>query len=188
MNLSKITAGAILMVAIATSAMAQSTAKKDALYGELGYATFNYSEYYSNATYTFSSGTAYRVIIGADMDESLAIEGLYASGLSSGALTISGYNSYMALNSTYGFYLKPKMKINENATLFARVGYAQSKGTLTIPSLSYSSTASNSSLSYGAGASYKLNETMSVNGDYMVYYNQNSVFVNGMTIGIGYKF
>jgi opacity protein-like surface antigen len=188
MNMSKTASVAILMVAIATSAMAQSTAKKDALYGELGYTTFNYSEYYSNATYTWSSGTAYRVIIGADLDDSVAIEGLYASGLSSGALTISGYSTYLALNSTYGFYVKPKLKVNENATLFARVGYAQSKGTLTAPSLNYSSTLSNSSLSYGLGASYKINDSMSVNGDYMVYYNNNSAFVNGMTIGIGYRF
>jgi hypothetical protein len=188
MNLSKISVRTLLMVAITFSALAQGAEKKDELYGELGYTTFNYSEYYSNATYTWSSGTAYRVIIGADLNESVAIEGLYASGLSSGALTISGYSTYLALNSTYGFYLKPKLKVNENATVFARVGYAQSKGTLTAPSLNYSSTLSNSSLSGGLGASYKINDTMSFNGDYMIYYNSNSAFVNGMTIGIGYRF
>ena len=189
MNLPKLASGAIFVFAIAsTSAMAQSNAKKDQLYGELGYTNANYSEVYSGSTYTWSSVTAYRVIIGADLDDNIAIEGMYASGISNGSLTISGYSTSVSLGSSYGFYAKPKLNLNDNATLFARVGFAQTKGTASIPGLGWSNTASNSSLSYGLGGSYKINEKMSLNADYMVYYNSSAAAINGVTFGIGYRF
>jgi len=188
MKLSKTAVGAMLMVAISSSAFAQSNGKKDQLYGELGYLTANYSELYSNATYTWSSIGAYRVVLGVDLDDSIAIEGMYASGFSNGSLTISGYSTSVTLNSSYGLYAKPKLNLNQNATLFARVGFAQTNGTASIPGLGWSSTGSDSSLSYGLGASFKINETMSINGDYMVYYNSTSTPINGMTFGIGYRF
>ena len=158
------------------------------VYGELAYSTFNYSETYSGTVYTASSGSAVRGIIGTEIDENLALEGMFATGMSSGSVTISGYNATIALDSMYGFYLKPKINLSDKASLFARIGYAHSNATLAISSLSYSSSASNSSISYGVGTNYKITDKMSLSADYMVYYNKDSVNVNGMAFGIGYKF
>jgi opacity protein-like surface antigen len=44
------------------------------------------------------------------------------------------------------------------------------------------------SISYGIGMSYKLSETLSVNADYMNYYNSNSSNATGVALGIGFKF
>ena len=41
---------------------------------------------------------------------------------------------------------------------------------------------------YGLGLSYKLSETMSLNADYMRYYNKNSVKGTGFTVGLGMRF
>lgn len=51
------------------------------VYGELAYSTFNYSETYSGTVYTASSGSAVRGIIGTEIDENLALEGMFATCL-----------------------------------------------------------------------------------------------------------
>jgi len=189
MNSLKLCIKIILISAIAsTSVMAQSNKKKDQIYGELGYTTANYSEIYSNANYTWSNISALRAIIGFEFDDNIALEGMYASGVNDGSLTISGYSTKLSLDSSYGLYAKPKLNLNDNFSVFSRIGFAQTKGTLSIPSVGWQSTNSNSSISYGLGASYKLNEQMNLNADYMVYYNSDSNSVNGITVGIGYRF
>jgi opacity protein-like surface antigen len=162
---------------------------KDDVYIEVGATAFTYQETYSSATYTWGTGTAGRFILGADIADHFALEAIYATGISSGNLTISGYSTSVALNSMYGLYVKPKIELNDNFTLFARLGYANSTGTATIPALSYTSqTSTGSTPSYGFGAGYKINDKASVNLDYMVYSNQSSYNITGTTIGFGYKF
>jgi outer membrane autotransporter protein len=91
----------------------------------------------------------------------------------------------------YGVYLKPKYNISENINVFARIGFAQS----TINGIMYDGTnlydtasASASTTSYGVGTSYKLNDKFNLNLDYMSYYNKNSIDINAVTLGVGYKF
>lgn len=162
---------------------------KDEVYMELGGTSFTYQETYSNATYTWGSGTAARFVLGVNVADDFALEAMYATGISSGNLTISGYSTSVALNSMYGFYAKPKVVLNENVALFARLGFANTTGTATIPAISYTSQASTgSTLSYGFGAGYKLSDKASVNLDYMIYSNKSSYNVTGTTVGFGYKF
>jgi hypothetical protein len=162
---------------------------KDEVYVELGGTAFTYQETYSNATYTWGTGTAARFILGVNVADNFAIEAMYATGVSSGNLTISGYSTSIALDSLYGFYAKPKIDVNDNVTLFARLGVANSTGTATIPAISYSSQSSSGSVaSYGFGGSYKITDKASVNLDYMIYSNKTSYNVTGTTLGFGYKF
>jgi len=180
----------ILFVILGFATMySASVFAKDEVYMELGGTSFTYQETYSNATYTWGSGTATRIVLGANVSDDFALEAIYATGISSGNLTISGYSTSVALNSIYGFYVKPKIVLSENVVLFSRLGYANTTGTATIPALSYTSQSSTgSTLSYGFGASYKLSDKASVNLDYMVYSYKSSYNVTGTTAGFGYKF
>jgi len=183
----KVSLAVIAVIAIASStAMAQSKSKDESMYVELGYLNATYSDKYSNANYTWSGIGAYRIVLGVDLADSFAIEGMYASGISDGSLTISRTNTTLGLNPSYGLYIKPKLNLNDNATLFARAGFFNTKGTLTYAGVSAQD--NYSSFSYGLGASFNINKQISLNADYMVYYNSDSIPINGMTVGIGYRF
>jgi opacity protein-like surface antigen len=187
MKRSKVFLSAAVVVAIASSsAMAQSNSKNESMYVELGYLNATYSDTYSNTTYAWTGIGAYRLVLGVDLADSLAVEGMYASGISDGSLTISKTNTTIGLNPSFGLYIKPKLNLNDSAALFARAGFFNTKGTLTYSG--YSVQDNNTSFSYGLGASFNINKNISLNGDYMVYYNSTSTPFNGMTVGIGYRF
>jgi opacity protein-like surface antigen len=183
----KVSLAVIAVIAIASStAMAQSKSKDSSMYVELGYLNATYSDTYSNTTYAWTGIGAYRLVLGVDLADSVAVEGMYASGISDASLTISKTNTTIGLNPSYGLYIKPKLNLNDNAALFARAGFFNTIGTLTYSG--YSAQDNNTSFSYGLGATFNINKNISLNGDYMVYYNSSSTPFNGMTVGIGYRF
>jgi outer membrane autotransporter protein len=84
-------------------------------------------------------------------------------------------------------YAKPNIDVAKDVNLFARVGYAMTSLTAS-PTSTRSRTLSSDSMSYGLGASYKINKSISINGDYMVYYQGSPSVVSGYTIGLGFNF
>jgi len=177
-----------LLTGITLIAGASLASAENNVYGEIAYLPFNYDETVYGTTYTTSGGSAVRGIIGVDIEENLALEAMLGTGMSNATTTISGYTVNLKLNSIYGFYVKPKVNVGEKATLFARIGYAQVSGTTSISSLSYNNSSTNNSISYGIGMSYKMNEKLSVNADYMYYYNKDSATATGLALGIGFRF
>ena len=157
-------------------------------YGEFAYLPYRLDDTYRGTTYPVTGGTAARGIIGVDLVESLALEAMFASGMTSASGTFNGYTYQLKLNSIYGFYVKPKVNIGEKAILFARIGFTQVSGTISVPSLSASTTLTDNSMSYGIGMSYKLDEILSLNADYMNYSNTNNSTATGMALGIGFRF
>ena len=114
---------AITLIAGASLANADSSP-----YGEFAYLPFTYNETVNGITYAATGGTAARGIIGVDLVESLALEAMFAPGLT--MAKTSGNN--IKLNSIYGLYVKPKVNISEKATLFARMGFTFVTGYSTI--------------------------------------------------------
>jgi opacity protein-like surface antigen len=177
---------------IALSALIFSLAAHAQTYMQVGYTSTNYS-----ASALSSSGTAREVkaspaaargILGYEVNPSFSIEGMLVLGLSDSNISVSGISTPVNLkvDHLYGFYGKPKFQASPDLEVFARIGYAHSKGTMTYQSTNTSM--SGNSLSYGVGMSYAINKQMSVNIDAMTYYDKNSTRGTGTTVGIGYKF
>ena len=150
-------------------------------YGEFAYLPFTYYETVNGTTYSATGGTAARGIIGVDLVESLALEAMFAP-----MAKTSGNNT--KLESIYGLHVKPKIRISERATLFARMGLTFVTGYSTIYNSSFKESSTNNSISYGIGMSYKVSEILSFNADYMNYYNTNSFTVTGLGLGFGFRF
>ena len=174
-------ATACIALSAAFSTQAQTTDNK-AIYGEIGLTSLNYSE----PGYAMSPAGAMRVIVGADLAPTLALEGMAAFGTYEGSLAISGILIKGKLDTLYGIYLKPKTKISDVIEVFGRVGFASAKMTATAPGVAI--TTSGNDLSYGVGASFNVAKNASIGLDYMSYYNKTGVSVNGMTLNIGFKF
>ena len=72
--------------------------------------------------------------------------------------------------------------------LFARLGYADSKVKLKVPSLDASASDSDNDFSFGLGLNYAFSRNVYMSADYMSYYNKDGVKADGFTLGVGYKF
>ena len=177
----------LLLAALGGVAQAQSNNAPSGPYVEIGYMPWSYTEAYSGQTYTWNSGAAVRVILGMDVHDNLAVEALYAADMTDATVTIGSYSSATNWSSTYGVYAKPNIDVAKDVNLFARIGYAMSSLTAS-PTASRTRTLSSDSMSYGLGASYKITKSVSINGDYMVYYQGSPSVVSGYTLGLGFNF
>jgi len=70
--------------------------------------------------------------------------------------------------------------------LFGRLGFARTQRTVSAPG--FSDKASANSFAYGFGAAYAINEKVSVNLDYMSYYDRKDIQFKGPTLGLAIKF
>ena len=177
----------LVLAAFGGVAQAQSKDAPSGPYLEVGYTPWSYAEAYSGKTYTWDNGGAIRLVFGMDVHDNLAVEGLYAVDTTDATVTVGTYSSSANWASTYGVYAKPNIDVAKDVNLFARVGYAVSSITLT-PTSTSTRQLSSGSISYGLGASYKITKSVSINGDYMVYYQSSPGTVSGYTIGLGFNF
>lgn len=177
---------ALAAIAITTAATAQT-------YGEIGYTSVTAKETIAlnGSSYDVkASPTALRGIFGYELNQNLAIEALAAFGLSDATVKVNGAGIpglKMEIDNVVGVYLKPKTKLNDNMEMFGRVGFARGKGTFSAIGVGSESSSANS-FSYGAGLSYAIDPTTSLNADYMSYLNKDGFKANGFTFGVGFKF
>lgn len=100
---------------------------------------------------------------------------------------------------SYGLYLKPQYPVNEDLTLYALLGYAQTKisfdNEVAFNGISNNYTTQND-FSFGAGAEYKLNESWSLYLDVMRMIDKETTRpegkyasrVNGVGFGVVFHF
>jgi len=177
----------LVLAAFGSLAQAQASNVPTGPYLEIGYMPWSYTEAYSGKTYTWDNGGAVRLVLGMDVHENLAVEGLYATDTTDPTVTIGTYSSATNWASTYGVYAKPNIDVSKDVNLFARVGYAVSSLTAS-PTSTRTRQLSSDSISYGLGASYRITKSVSINGDYMVYYQGSPSVVSGYTLGLGFNF
>lgn len=176
----KVTMAAVLALA-AIGAQAQ-------IYGEIGYTAVSHDRN-SDGSSLKSSPKAIRGLVGYELSENIAIEGIVGLGIGNGSVQVDGQNiagAKQKIDNMYGLFLTPKVKLADNLEGFVRAGYTNGKGTISYNGQSASS--SESGFSYGLGARYTLDKNMSLNVDYMSYLNKTDVKAAGFTVGIGYKF
>jgi len=157
---------------VSTAASAQSA---DLFYGEVAYTSTTYKASSLSGSW---SPTAVRGIVGMGFHENFAVEGM----LLVGATDSNNLNVNLKLTSGAGIYLKPRAKLGEAVEVFARLGWAN------INSKVANIETKDNGASYGLGASYAFNKTTNVNLDYMMYNDQNGAKIDGVSVGVGFKF
>lgn len=171
----------LMGIAIAAGAQAQ-------WFGELGYTTVKLQIKDEDLTIK-SSPQALRAIVGHELSPNFAAEGMVALGLKGSGVELNGSavpSLTLKVRNAVGIYAKPKLKLNDQVELFARVGYARVSAN--VSSSEESRRVSESGASFGAGLSYAINTSTSLNADYMQYLNKDGAKVRGLTVGVGMRF
>lgn len=167
---------ALLAVMAVGAASAQTMKKDSGYYGEVGYTPISIGD----SAITFKPKLA-RFIVGKDIHENLAIEGMYATTLSK-----DSQQGVDVSASGYGIFLKPKMEIAKDTEAFARVGW--SKTEVKASGLGGSTSGSESDVSYGLGVQTKFTKDVYGQVDYMNYYKKDGVTAKGFTLSVGTRF
>ena len=109
--------------------------------------------------------------------------------MSDSSTTSPGTTINLKLTSSYGLYVKPKMQINDSIEVFGRLGYFNSKATISVPAFpALNSDASGTSPSWGLGTSMKFTDSIYGTLDWMQMYKKDGFDVKGFGLSVGYKF
>jgi opacity protein-like surface antigen len=176
--------GLALAATLAAGAVqAQTSPQGDAgaFYAEIGYTGLTYKN--PNVK---THPADVRLIGGYEAHPNMAVE--FIGLLSARESTVTGDSGPIKLkvDSVWGLFLKPKVAVSPEVELFGRLGYARTKIKLSADQGTVSD--SGDSFAYGVGAAYAINKRVSLNLDYMSYYDRDHVRVQGPTLGLGIKF
>ena len=147
-------------------------------YFEVGYAQISYKE---SQVPTYSIPTV-KGAFGVVVTDGLAVEGFIATGVSDQTKTYQNVPVKLSLDSAYGIYARPFVKIGESAEIFGRAGFAKAK--FTGSSGNVSITEEGDDFSYGVGAAFNVSKNIQIGVDYMMYYSKSDVDVTGFGVGI----
>ncbi len=168
---------ALLAVLVTGTVSAQSISNQS-YYGEVGYTALNVKN--DNNGFDATPKLA-RVTLGKEIHKNLSVEGSYAWTVSKDSSVVGNIN-YTAKASAFGVSLKPKMEINKDVEVFARIGVTHSK---------YEDEASSifrTKLSYGVGMQAQFTKDVYGQVDYMNYYKQDGMTGKGFAVSVGTRF
>jgi opacity protein-like surface antigen len=198
MKLIAIAAASALLV-LGTAHAQQARSALSGGYAEIGYTQLKLS---GEGAADAKPG-AIRGIVGYDVHPNFALEGMLAFGVRDdnasetfstgfGPVTATGE---IKLKHAFGLYVKPKFDLTDAVQVYGRVGYTRARfeasATATVPgvgTVSASDADSEGGASFGLGANFKFTPNAYVGLDYMRYFKRDGVNVNGLTIGLGYRF
>ena len=179
---------AIGVAALALTAAAQAQSNEQ--YLEVGYTMLDVKASADGITLE-SSPTLLRFIAGTEIVDGLAIEAMYGTSAGGDDISANGLNlsslvsTELKVKNVFGFYLKPTMSVNDNLNIFGRLGYTKAKYSISIAQVGLSG--SESSVSYGVGANYKLSKAVKLTADYMSYVSDDAD-TDGITVGLRFDF
>ncbi|HZY19694.1 MAG TPA: porin family protein [Ramlibacter sp.] len=200
MKLIAIAAASTLLV-LGTAAQAQQArATAGGAYAELGYTQLKLSS--DEGGGDLRPG-ALRGIAGYELHPNVAVEGMLAFGVRDDEVRASESTAFGPVTATgevklrhaYGIYVKPKFNVTDSLEVFGRLGYTRAKFktrvTVSVPTLGSASEEDSDAeggASTGLGANYRFTQNLSVGIDYMRYFKKDGVKVDGVTVGLGYRF
>ena len=169
----------LVLVATAGVASAQTAAKD--FYAEGGLASTKVTDVGVNVTPVTA-----RVTLGKNINDNLAVEGIYFATASKDSLMFNNVNIDIGI-SGYGAYLKPKFEVSKGTEVFARVGYTGVKYTASAGNVSVTGSTVNS-LSYGVGIQTEINSDWYAQADYMMLSKKDGTTAKGIGVSVGYRF
>lgn len=178
---------ALLVVATcSTSAFAQKKSDSSS-YFDIGYSTMTYTDPTASL-----KPTGIRAVYGKNTSENFGWEGLLGLGMNEDSARFTSATVGLKIGTILGLYGKGHIKPSESFEIFGRLGYASVSRDATCTPVASCTTASaketGNSISYGAGLRYEITKNISISGDYMSYYNRESISINATTIGVSFGF
>jgi hypothetical protein len=135
-----------------------------------------------------SKPSTFSGLVGYNVHPNVDVEGYLALGAGETDITSNGVSTgdKLKAKSSFGVFVKPKVMVSPELEVFGRLGFLENKYDTIVGKSSSRTT--NGSAAFGVGANYYFDKRTYVTGSYMNYNNKDGFKVNGLSIGVGYKF
>lgn len=160
----------LLAASIVSASCAASAAE---LYAGGGVAVLDADEVTLNAVYGR---------FGAFFNENISAEARL--GLGVGDDSFGG--AKVELDNFYGVYVRGGIPAGEVFYPYAVLGYT--KGKTSFSGGGFSDSNSDSDLSYGIGADFKVTESLKINAEYLSYLDKDEAEITGVSVGVAFSF
>jgi len=144
----------------------------------------------SNGIKTETKPSTFSGLVGYNVHPNVDVEGYLGLGAGKSGVTENGYDSgrEAKVKSSFGVFVKPKVMVSPEVEVFGRLGFLENKFSDNYKNSSTTTTNTYGSFAFGVGANYYFDKRTYVTGSYMNYHNKDGLKVNGLSIGVGYKF
>jgi opacity protein-like surface antigen len=119
--------------------------------------------------------------VGTSFNENFSAEARIGFGLTDDTVLVLGNDVDVDLNNFFGAYLKGGAQVTEMFYPYAVIGYT--RGEVEASVLGFSVSESESDLSFGLGADFTVSDAMTLNLEYMNYYDKDGVELSGFSVG-----
>ena len=119
--------------------------------------------------------------VGTSFNENFSAEARVGFGLTDDTVLVLGNDVDVDLNNFFGAYLKGGAQVTEMFYPYAVMGYT--RGEVDASVLGFSISESESDLSFGLGADVTISDVMTLNLEYMNYYDKDGVELSGFSVG-----
>ena len=135
-----------------------------------------------------SKPSTFSGLVGYNVHPNVDVEGYLALGAGETDITSNGVSTgdKLKAKSSFGVFVKPKVMVSPELEVFGRLGFLENKYDTIVGKSSSRTT--DGSVAFGVGANYYFDKRTYVTGSYMNYNNKDGFKVNGLSIGVGYKF
>ena len=183
---SMLTVVSAVLVAVSGQAQAQTSAPSK-MYAEFGYAALRLKATDSTDSIK-ASPSVLTGVFGYQFIPNLAVEGLVGLGAGNSSLKVNGVASgvNIKVSNAFGVFIRPSVSVADSVDLFARAGWLRT--TLKVSDGVDSESDSDSSFAYGFGANFNLSKTSYIQANWMNYYKNDGLKVNGLAVAYGMRF
>ncbi len=124
--------------------------------------------------------------VGKWLNDWLAVEARAGFGVRDDSARVFDVKADLELTHLVGAYVKAGIPNETMIFPYAVAGYSHLKAKVSVGSFSESD--SGSDFSYGLGVDFRVTESAAVNLEYMRYYSKSGVDVDGITLGVNFRF
>lgn len=160
-------------------------------YGAVQFASLDYEE----SGFDAISPKAIVFRAGNRLNETIGFEGRFAIGTSEGSTSVSVMGVPLEVSvdvdNIIGAYVTANASVGSTANVYGLIGLARVDLTskASIPGFaSFAVSDSDTGVSFGFGGDIGVNEDVALNIEYMSYYDEDDISIDGMAFGLKFKF
>jgi opacity protein-like surface antigen len=152
---------------------------------------------YSPTTLNFNNGNSSKPLLfsgvfGYQLYPNLAVEGHMGLTAKTGEYTSGSTITTNRYENVYGVFVRPSYALTRKLEAFGRVGQVQikTKQSSTVNGVASGTDTLNTlnSLAWGLGLNYAFDTSMYLTWNYTSYYSKDATKINGVGLGLGYRF
>jgi opacity protein-like surface antigen len=149
-------------------------------------ANLNFLEYSENGIDDDASLTAGTFRLGAQINQYLSGELRAGIGFNDDTVNISGYKVDIELDSFFGAYLRGGFPVTEKIYPYAVFGVT--RGKLTASFQGFSKSDSETDTSFGVGVDFTVVDQVTLNVEYMSWFDKDGAEIDGFSVGASTAF